>query len=257
MGLAWTAMGGATLYIESRGRVPGADLVVSSNTEKKDDAESDDSSKETGGFGGGSLKVTGQLGSVMNESSDISLTYARLFMSELSPDNAFLDDARLHLNVPEGAVPKDGPSAGVTMTTSLMSLALNEQVRNDLAMTGELTLTGKILKVGGIKEKIIAARREGVTTLLLPRQNQADYAELKDYLKAGLTAHFCDHYDDVYQLAFDQTDLPALPKPPRGLPVVTVVTPATPVVAASVPLAAMEAPQETPSVPATASPWQF
>merc|ERR1719324_2153920 len=97
------------------------------------------------------------------------------------------------------------------MTTALVSLVLNTPARPDLAMTGELTLTGKVLKVGGIKEKVIAARREGMTTLLLPRQNEADYLELKEYVRAGLTAHFIDHYDDIYRLAFDQTQLIPLP----------------------------------------------
>merc|ERR1719399_636957 len=99
------------------------------------------------------MKVTGRLGSIMNESSEVSLTYARLFLNEVDPDNTFLDEARIHLNVPEGATPKDGPSAGVTMTTSLVSLALEKPVLPGVAMSGELTLTGKVLKVGGIKEK--------------------------------------------------------------------------------------------------------
>merc|ERR1711881_788035 len=104
-------------------------------------------------------------------------------------NNSFLDDAHIHLNVPEGAVPKDGPSAGVTMTTALMSLALGEPIKTDFSMTGELTITGKVLKVGGIKEKVIAAKREKVSTLILPRQNEAYYRELKDYLRAGMTAY--------------------------------------------------------------------
>ncbi|CAE6962486.1 Lonp1 [Symbiodinium natans] len=172
-------------------------------------------------------QVTGQLGSVMSEpvSSSISLTYARLFMRELDSSNTFLDTASIHLHVPEGATPKDGPSAGVTMTSALVSSAVNAALVDDIAMTGELTLMGKVLKVGGIKEKVIAARREGVKTLLLPRQNEADFMELKDYLRAGLTAHFVDHYDDVYQLAFDQSKVPPLRGPSRGLPVITVVTP--------------------------------
>merc|ERR1719343_537631 len=129
------------------------------------------------------------------------------------------------MNCPEGATPKDGPSAGVTMTSALVSLALDRPVKNDLAMTGELTLMGKVLKVGGIKEKVIAARREGVETLLLPRQNEADFSELKEYLREGLTAHFVDHYDDVYRLAFDEELVPPLPRPSLGLPVLTVETP--------------------------------
>ncbi|CAE8617688.1 unnamed protein product [Polarella glacialis] len=173
----------------------------------------------------GHMQVTGQLGSVMSESSSISLTYSRLFVRELEAKNNFLDEAKLHLHVPEGATPKDGPSAGVTMTSALLSLVFEEPIKANLAMTGELSLMGKVLKVGGIKEKVIAARREGIKTLLLPRQNEADYVELKEYLRAGLTAHFVDHYDDVYRLAFDETKVPPLTRPSRGLPVVTVITP--------------------------------
>lgn len=220
MGLAWTSMGGATLYIEARGRVPhrGDHTIVTSN------AENDDSGDAGGGMGG-PMKVTGQLGQVMNESSEISLTYARLFVRELNPRNSFLDQAHLHLNVPEGATPKDGPSAGVTMTSALLSLALNEPLRKDLAMTGELTITGKVLKIGGVKEKLIAARRDGVTTVIFPRQNEADYSELKEYLREGMTAHFVDHYDDIYPLIFDEDKVPRMTRPSLGQPMVTVETP--------------------------------
>jgi len=224
MGLAWTSLGGASLFIEARGRLPHGrtNQVVTVG----DDKDNNDRSVGGGGIGG-PMKVTGQLGQVMNESSEISLTYARLFVRELNPKNSFLDDAHIHLNVPEGAVPKDGPSAGVTMTTALMSLALQEPVKTDLAMTGELTITGKVLKVGGIKEKVIAAKREKCSLLIMPRQNEADYRELKDYLRAGLTAHFVDHYDDVYRLAFNEEAVPPLPRPSLGQPMVTVDSPAT------------------------------
>uniref|UniRef100_A0A7S4Q027 Lon protease homolog n=1 Tax=Alexandrium monilatum TaxID=311494 RepID=A0A7S4Q027_9DINO len=231
MGLAWTAMGGASLFVEARGRLPrgrGSVLDTSDDAASGSDTTASSGDGAGGGGGTGSMQVTGQLGSVMNESSSVSLTYARLFMRELDPSNNYLDDARIHLNVPEGAVPKDGPSAGVTMASALVSLAMNKSIKADLAMTGELTLTGKVLKVGGIKEKVIAARREGIQTLLLPRQNEADYTELKEYLRAGLTAHFVDHYDDVYRLAFDESEVNPLPGPPRGLPVVSVTTPLAP-----------------------------
>merc|ERR1712032_1296693 len=213
MGLAWTSMGGAVLYVEACGKLPRPCREAPANSD--DAASVDGTTSETssgagsGGFNG-SIQVTGQLGSVMSESSSVSLTYARLFARELDPANSFLDEARIHLNVPEGSVPKDGPSAGVTMATALISLASNRSLLPNVAMTGELTLTGKVLKVGGIKEKVIASRREGVQMLLLPRHNEADYAELKDYLRAGLTAHFVDHFDDVYKLAFDHSQVPPL-----------------------------------------------
>eukprot|EP00933_Yihiella_yeosuensis_P034053 TRINITY_DN27606_c0_g1_i1.p1 TRINITY_DN27606_c0_g1~~TRINITY_DN27606_c0_g1_i1.p1 ORF type:complete len:953 (+),score=234.19 TRINITY_DN27606_c0_g1_i1:252-2861(+) len=230
MGLAWTAMGGATLYVESRGRLPcgrvrGGVACLGLEGQPAQVVNKLPPSASSGGLTG-HMQVTGQLGSVMTESSSISLTHARLFLRELDPNNTFLDEAKIHLHVPEGATPKDGPSAGVTMLSALVSLALDTPLKADLAMTGELTLMGKVLKVGGIKEKVIAARREGVKTLLLPRNNEADYVELKEYLRAGITAHFVDHFDDVYRLAFNQEKVPPLEKPSRGLPVVTVVTPA-------------------------------
>jgi Lon-like ATP-dependent protease len=243
-GLAWTAMGGASLVVEARGYLqrnaaaipddggsqPGRQSSAAGSGGEGDSstntAEKQASKGESNGWSmAGTMKVTGQLGSVMSESSQISHTYARLFARELDPINSFLDEAHVHLHVPEGAIPKDGPSAGVTMTTALLSLVLNKAAHPDLAMTGELTLTGKVLKVGGIKEKVIAARREGMTTLLLPRQNEADYLELKEYVRAGLTAHFIEHFDDIYRLAFDEVEIPALPGPSRGLPVITVSTP--------------------------------
>mmetsp|Transcript_31061 Transcript_31061/g.89038 ORF Transcript_31061/g.89038 Transcript_31061/m.89038 type:complete len:899 (-) Transcript_31061:108-2804(-) len=195
LGLAWTALGGKTLLVEARGR-RGAQPR---------------------------LRVTGRLGKVMGESSDIALTYARLFLSEVDGPNSFLDEALLHLNLPEGAAPKDGPSAGVAMAAALLGLALQRPARPDLAMTGELTLSGKVLRVGGIKEKAIAARREDVSVIVLPMSNRADYMELKPHLRAGLTAHFVDHFDDVYRLAFGQSGAP-MPRASRGSEVVTVVT---------------------------------
>jgi Lon-like ATP-dependent protease len=222
MGLAWTAMGGASLFIEARGRLNDQAISV---------VEGDKAGESTGVVGGGGLgtpmKVTGQLGQVMNESSEIALTYSRLFLRELAPKNSFLDDAHIHLHVPEGATPKDGPSAGVTMTTALMSLALGEPIKSDVAMTGELTITGKVLKIGGLKEKVIAARRERVTTIIFPRLNEPDWTELKDYLRVGMTAHFVDHYDDVYRLAFPADKVPILPRPSLGKPAVSVVEPDT------------------------------
>merc|ERR1719237_1480517 len=140
------------------------------------------------------------------------------------------------------------------MASALVSLALHKPVDPNLAMSGELTLTGKVLRVGGIKEKVIAARREGVTILILPRQNEADYAELKDYLRAGITAHFVDHFDDVYKFAFDHSQVPPLPHPSRGLPIVTMSLPtATSQDTSSVPLPigmpSTETPASTPHAP--------
>merc|ERR1719221_613549 len=111
------------------------------------------------------------------------------------------------------------------MTTSLMSMALDRPVKNDLAMTGEMTLTGKVLRVGGIKEKAIAAKRENIDMIVLPMSNHAEYMELRPQLRAGLTAHFVDHYDDVYRLAFETSGAPMPAAASRGSPMVTVFTP--------------------------------
>ncbi|KAL6955974.1 endopeptidase La [Sarracenia purpurea var. burkii] len=176
MGLAWTAMGGSTLYIETT-------LV--------EQAE-----------GKGALHVTGQLGDVMKESSQIAHTVARAVLLEKEPNNTFFANSKLHLHVPAGATPKDGPSAGCTMVTSLMSLALKKPVRKDLAMTGEVTLTGKILPIGGVKEKTIAARRSDVKIIIFPSANRRDFDELAPNVKEGLEVHFVDDYSQIFDLAF-------------------------------------------------------
>jgi Lon-like ATP-dependent protease len=182
MGLAWTSMGGSSLYIET----------VAIPKEGK----------------GSVLQSTGQLGSVMQESSKIALTYSRKFLSMLDSTNKFFDTHEVHMHVPEGATPKDGPSAGVTMVTSLLSLALSRPVRSELAMTGEVSLTGKVLPVGGIKEKTIAARRTGVNVLILPEGNRRDFDELPGYLKDRVEVHFADQYEDVFQVAFSDSSPP-------------------------------------------------
>jgi len=152
--------------------------------------------------GGGSLKVTGQLGKVMEESTQIAYTVARAKLNSTLPTNTYFDDMDIHLHVPEGATPKDGPSAGVTIVTALLSLAMDKPVLNDLAMSGEISLTGKVLPVGGIREKTMAARRAGIKRIILPHGNKRDYDEMPDYLKDGLELHFVEEYDEVFQVAF-------------------------------------------------------
>ncbi|MCP5277285.1 MAG: endopeptidase La [Thiobacillus sp.] len=173
-GLAWTPLGGATLTIE-------ATKVHTLNR----------------GF-----KLTGQLGDVMKESAEIAYSYISSHLKLYQADVKFFDEAFVHLHVPEGATPKDGPSAGITMATALLSLARNQKIDRPLAMTGELTLTGKVLPVGGIREKVIAAKRVGIHELILPAANQPDFERLPDYVKAGLEAHFVKHYRDVARLVF-------------------------------------------------------
>ncbi|CAN8265279.1 unnamed protein product [Cochlearia groenlandica] len=176
MGLAWTAMGGSTLYIET--------TVVEE------------------GEGKGGLNVTGQLGDVMKESTQIAHTVARKIMLEKEPENQFFANTKLHLHVPAGATPKDGPSAGCTMITSLLSLAMKKPVKEDLAMTGEVTLTGRILPIGGVKEKTIAARRNQVKTIIFPEANRPHFDELAENVKEGLDVHFVEDYGKIFELAF-------------------------------------------------------
>jgi Lon-like ATP-dependent protease len=183
MGLAYTSMGGSALYIETQGIKRGLN---------------DDGKPR----GGGTLKATGKLGDVMLESSQIAYTVARARLADIDPTNRFFDSTDIHMHVPEGATPKDGPSAGIAMVTSMLSLALEKPIRNDLAMTGEVSLTGKVLPVGGIKEKIMGGRRAGVTTIIFPGANQRDYDEIPEYLKEGLNVHFAHDYEEVYEIVF-------------------------------------------------------
>jgi len=174
-GLAWTSMGGATLTIE-------ASRVHTLNR----------------GF-----KLSGQLGEVMQESAGIAYSFISSNLEKYKADPEFFDKAFVHLHVPDGATPKDGPSAGVTMATSLLSLARNEAIKTPLAMTGELSLTGLVLPVGGIREKVIASKRIGIKELILPFENKKDFEELPDYLQEGMIIHFAKHFDDVARLTFN------------------------------------------------------
>jgi Lon-like ATP-dependent protease len=156
MGLAWTSMGGAALYVES---ILESALSYSSRP---------------------GLERTGNLKAVMKESTTIAYSFAKSLMATKFPENRFFDHARIHLHCPEGAVQKDGPSAGITMATSLLSLALGKSIDATVAMTGELTVTGKVLRIGGLREKTVAARRAGATKILFPRDNWGDWCELPE-----------------------------------------------------------------------------
>ncbi len=178
-GMAWTALGGAILYVESR----------KSYNEKT------------------LMKITGQAGDVMKESSQIAWSYLASQVKKYTNDEKFFEKSQVHLHIPEGATPKDGPSAGITMVTSLLSLLLDKQIKESLAMTGEITLTGRVLPIGGLKEKLIASRRSKIKNLIFPKGNLRDYDELPDYLKKGLKVHFVEHYDEVYKIAFENEKL--------------------------------------------------
>uniref|UniRef100_F6XLW4 Lon protease homolog, mitochondrial n=1 Tax=Callithrix jacchus TaxID=9483 RepID=F6XLW4_CALJA len=186
MGLAWTAMGGSTLFVETSLRRPR--------------------DRDAKGEKDGSLEVTGQLGEVMKESARIAYTFARAFLMQHAPDNEYLVTSHIHLHVPEGATPKDGPSAGCTIVTALLSLAMGRPVRQNLAMTGEVSLTGKILPVGGIKEKTIAAKRAGVTCIVLPAENKKDFCDLAGFITEGLEVHFVEHYRQIFHIAFPEEE---------------------------------------------------
>ncbi|XP_025717111.1 lon protease homolog, mitochondrial [Callorhinus ursinus] len=190
MGLAWTAMGGSTLFVETSPRRPR--------------------DKDSKGDKDGSLEVTGQLGDVMKESARIAYTFARAFLMQQDPSNDYLVTSHIHLHVPEGATPKDGPSAGCTIVTALLSLAMDRPVRPNLAMTGEVSLTGKILPVGGIKEKTIAAKRAGVTCVVLPAENKKDFYDLAAFITEGLEVHFVEHYREIFTIAFPEEQPEAL-----------------------------------------------
>ena len=198
-GLAWTSMGGAVLYIETQPSLQGGGKGKAAAA-----AEGGEGGGASGGGGGGGgiVRSTGQMGDVMRESTQIAHTFAKSYLREIDGENDYLESTQLHIHVPEGATPKDGPSAGITMVTSLLSLALGRPPRTDLAMTGEVSLTGMVLPIGGVKEKTIAAQRAGVTHLVFPKANERDWNELPDNLREGLTAHFAGHYSDVYEVAF-------------------------------------------------------
>ena len=176
-GLAWTAMGGATLDVESsRIRTTKADFIL-----------------------------TGNLGDVMKESARIAFSFVQSRCKSLGGNQKMLSEGLIHLHVPEGATPKDGPSAGITMATSLLSLARNEPVTRQLAMTGEITLTGHILPVGGIREKVIASRRVGIRELILPEACRKDFEEVPEHVREGFTVHFVKKYAEVAQLIFGRS----------------------------------------------------
>ena len=171
-GLAWTQLGGATLYVEVR-------KAFSEKTQ---------------------MKLTGQAGDVMKESAQIAWSFLASRVKEYAPEKGFFEKSVVHIHIPEGATPKDGPSAGITMVTALLSLLLDKPILKNLAMTGELTLTGRVLAIGGLKEKLIAARRSKIKNLIFPKTNLRDFDELPEYLKKGLKVRFVDDDDEVKKI---------------------------------------------------------
>ncbi|OGK80850.1 MAG: endopeptidase La [Candidatus Rokubacteria bacterium GWC2_70_24] len=183
VGLAWTAAGGDILFIEAT-RMRGSKA----------------------------LTLTGQLGDVMKESAQAALSWVRSHATEIGIRPDFWEHSDIHVHIPAGAIPKDGPSAGVTLLTALVSLLTRRPLRPRLAMTGEVTLSGRVLPVGGIKEKVLAARRAGVTTLILPSRNEKNLVEdVPAQARAGMTFHLVDCVDQVLALALDPAPVPAEP----------------------------------------------
>ncbi len=174
IGLAWTSMGGDTLLLEAIS-VPGKE----------------------------GLKITGQLGDVMKESASIAMTWVRAHaLSNNIKDLEFFNKNTLHMHIPEGATPKDGPSAGITMVTTLLSLLKNKTIKKNIAMTGELSLTGQVLAIGGLKEKTVAARRNGIKQVIIPKQNERDLDDIPEHVKKGITFHPVSRIEEVLEIVF-------------------------------------------------------
>ncbi len=170
-GLAWTEVGGELLHIETT-VLPGK----------------------------GKLLLTGQLGEVMKESAQAALSYCRSRNKELGVEPDYFDNVDIHIHVPAGAIPKDGPSAGITMTTALFSAISRKAVKRGIAMTGEVTLRGRVLPIGGLKDKALAALRAGITKVLIPEENQKDLVEIPDELRKKITFYPVKHMDEVIEL---------------------------------------------------------
>jgi ATP-dependent Lon protease len=176
-GLAVTGIGGDVLYIEATAMDAGEGLTL-----------------------------TGQLGDVMKESAEIALSYVRSHAEELGIDPSAFDGRRFHVHVPAGAVPKDGPSAGVTMTTALVSLLTGRPVRPVVGMTGEVTLQGKVLPIGGVRQKVLAAHRAGLTEVVLPKRNGGDLEDVAESVREEMTFHLADHVSEVLAVALGTSE---------------------------------------------------
>ena len=173
--MAWTQVGGETLTIE---------VSVMDGT--------------------GKIELTGKLGDVMKESARTAITYIRTIASDYDIDHTFYQKKDVHVHIPEGAIPKDGPSAGIALATAILSALSEIPVKSTVAMTGEVTLRGKVLPVGGIKDKVLAAYRAGIKTIILPEVNEADYEDIPDEVKKNIEFHFASQMEEVLSIALDK-----------------------------------------------------
>ena len=173
VGLAWTSVGGVTLEIEVN-VMPGK----------------------------GNLVLTGKLGDVMKESAQTGISYIRSISGQYDVKPEFFQENDIHIHIPEGAVPKDGPSAGITMALAMLSAITNHPVRADIAMTGEITLRGRVLPIGGLKEKLLAAKNAGMRTVCIPKENEKDLSEIAEEITEGMEILLVEHMDQVIKAAF-------------------------------------------------------
>jgi ATP-dependent Lon protease len=194
-GLAWTEVGGSILSTEA--------TVVD---------------------GKGKLTLTGKLGDVMQESAQAAMSYIRSRAVRLGLPRDFYRNIDVHIHVPEGAIPKDGPSAGITIATAIASALSRIPVRRDLAMTGEITLRGKVLPIGGLKEKLLAAHRAGLFEAILPKENEKDVAEVPENLRTAMKLHFVENMDQVLALALE-SPLPQISTETETIASITTPTP--------------------------------
>ena len=198
-GMYYTPMGGDIMFIEAAIR------RLSSARRANDSA---DDAMQVSGYGNVSLILTGQLGDVMKESARAAMTYATTHASTLQIPEDRLGSIEVHIHVPQGAIPKDGPSAGTAMSTALVSAMSGRPVRRDVAMTGEATLRGRVLPIGGVKEKVLGAHRAGITTIILPKANEADMEDIPDEVRQQLTFHTVETLDEVFDIALLPADRP-------------------------------------------------
>ena len=185
-GLAWTEVGGDVLQVE-------ATLVK----------------------GKGNVTLTGKLGEVMQESARAALTCVRTRAEKLGIDESNFHEKDLHIHVPEGAIPKDGPSAGITLATAMVSVLTGKPARHDVAMTGEITLRGKVLPIGGVKEKLLAAHRFGLKTIIMSKDNEKDLADIPDEIREDLTIHTVDMIDEVLRFALEPDKMEEMIETPQ------------------------------------------